>query len=92
LLDSNLTRIDLLKSEKSELLNEVPVNVRPQTIDIRSSEDMEPFDLGFEKGISQDYFPILERVREINGIIKSLTEKSEELEKLIEKLIKESIE
>jgi len=53
---------------------------------------MEPFDLGFEKGISQDYFPILERVREINGIIKSLTEKSEELEKLIEKLIKESIE
>lgn len=92
LLESNLTRIGLLRTEKAELLNEIPVNLRPRATDTRSNGDMIPFDEGMEKGLSGEYFPRVQKIREINGEIKSLTEKITTLEKQIEVLLKEKIE
>ena len=83
LLNSNLTRISLLKSERIELLNEIPVNLRHQATDTRSNEDMEPIDVGVEKSLSGEYFPRVQKLREINGEIKSLIDENNELEEQI---------
>jgi len=83
LLNSNLTRISLLKSERIELLNEIPVNLRHQATDTRSNEDMEPIDIGVEKSLSGEYFPRVQKLREINGEIKSLIDENNELEEQI---------
>ena len=89
LLNSNLTRIGLLKIEKSELLNEMLVKRRPQSTDTRSNEDMEPFDKGLEGVLSKEDHPGVLRFREINGEIKSLTDKNNELEQQIMDFLKE---
>ncbi|MGR9014749.1 MAG: type II toxin-antitoxin system HicB family antitoxin [Gammaproteobacteria bacterium] len=92
LLNSNLTRIGLLKIEKSELLNEILVKRRPQSTDTRSNEDMEPFDVGFEGVLSKEDHPRVLRFREINGEIKSLTDKNNELEEEIRDFLERKVE
>ena len=83
LLDSNLTRIGLLKSEQTEVWNGIPAPLRPQATDTRSNEDLTDREAIAEEVFSKkDYSRVL-RFREINGEIKSLTDKNNELEKQI---------
>ncbi|MFA5920610.1 MAG: hypothetical protein WC856_04895 [Methylococcaceae bacterium] len=59
LLNSNLTRISLLKSEKTEVWNEIPIKRRPQSTDSRSIGDLTQFDgdwsLSFLRKITLKY-------------------------------------
>jgi len=92
LLNSNLTRIGLLKSERIELLNEIQVNCRPQLTDTRSSEDLTSQDQGLETVLSREDYPKVLRFREINCEIKSLIDKNNELEEQIEAFLKKKTE
>ena len=89
LFNSNLTRIGLLKSERIELLNEIPANLRPQATDTRSNEDLTDFDAGGEEVFLKEYIHIIKKVREVNGEIQSLTHKNNELEQQIMDFLKE---
>ena len=88
LLNSNLTRISLLKSEKTEVWNEIPIKRRPQSTDSRSIGDLTQFDGGLEPVLSEEDNPKVRRFREINGEIKSLTDNNNELEKQIKDIFK----
>lgn len=88
LLNSNLTRISLLKSENAKLLNEIPPDSRPIATDTRSNEDLDEREEIKEKV----YFPTRHMVREIYSEIKSLTDKNNKLEEQIEAFLKEKTE
>ncbi|MGZ8193416.1 MAG: hypothetical protein ACXWTW_07695, partial [Methylobacter sp.] len=88
LLNSNLTRISLLKSEKTKVWNEILIKRRPQSTDTRSIEDLTQFDGGLERVLSEEDHPGVRRFREINGEIKSLTDNNNELEKQIKDIFK----
>ena len=79
----------MLKSERIELLNGIPANRRPQATDYRSNEEMDQFEFeaGTEKKDSREY-PQIKKVREINGEIKGLTEKNNNIEEQIKVLLK----
>jgi len=88
LLESNLTRISLLKSESAELLNEIPPDHRPEATDTRSNEEMEPFAAGLEETHCRQYSSTKQKAREINREIKSLTDANKKLEEQIEAFLK----
>lgn len=94
LLNSNLTRIGLLKSEKIEIYNEIQAKRRPEfsVSDTRSVEDFAQDEAEFESGFLQEDYPRVLRFREINGEVKSLTEKNIELVEQIEAFLKEKTE
>lgn len=93
LFNSNLTRIGLLKSEKTELLNGIPADFRPQVTDTRPNEDLTEWELvGEEVFPSEENSLAIKRVREIYGEIKSLVNKNNELEEQIEAFLKEKTE
>jgi len=71
LLNSNLTRIGLLKSEKAELLNEIPPDRRPQATDTRPNEDLTDREAIGEEVFSGKYSPTIKKIREINREINS---------------------
>jgi len=84
----------LLKSERIELLNEIPdtVNVKPKVIDTRSNEDLTDREAEAEKVYSEEHSPTIKKFREINGEIKSLIDVNKKLEEQIEAFLKEKTE
>ena len=90
LLNSNLTRIGLLKSEKAEFLKEtLPEHKNTEKVfrskanESQSSDNLELLE-ELEKQIYDENYDTIMMVREIDREINNLTEKNNELEKQIE--------
>ncbi|WP_052700559.1 hypothetical protein [Methylocucumis oryzae] len=82
LLDSNLARISLLNAERVTLWDRLPAKFKSFVENRVKPPDF--FDVGVEESRTEEYYPVIKRIHEIDNEINMIVEKNSMLTKGIE--------